>query len=103
MFDIMKKAQELQGKMAELQEELANAEIEGESGAGMVKVKLNGKGEMKGLNIDQSLLKKDEAEMLEDLIIAAHNDAKIKSEQMAQEKMKEVTGDLPIPPGMNLF
>jgi len=64
---------------------------------------MNGKGEMKGLSIDQSLFKEDEAEMLEDLIIAAHNDAKLKSEQMAQEKMKEVTGDLPIPPGMNLF
>lgn len=103
MFDIMKKAKELQSKMEELQAELATAEIEGESGAGMVKVILNGKGEMKGVKIDKSLLKEDEAEIVEDLIIAAHQDAKTKAEQQAQEKMKEVTGDLPIPPGMNLF
>ncbi len=103
MFDLMKKAKELQSKMAELQEELAAAEVEGLSGGGMVKVTLNGKGEMKGLSIDPSMLKEDEAEILEDLIIAAHKDAKTKAEEHAAAKMKEVTGDLPIPPGMNLF
>ena len=103
MFDLMKKAKELQSKMAELQEELSQAKVEGLSGAGMVKVTLNGKGEMKGLSIDPSLLKEDEAEILEDLVIAAHQDAKTKVEEHAAEKMKEVTGDLPIPPGMNLF
>ncbi len=103
MFDIMKKAKELQTKMAEVQEELATAEVEGISGAGMVKITLNGKGEMKAVKIDESLFKSDEAEILEDLIIAAHSDAKVKAEQMAAQKMKDVTGDLPIPPGMNPF
>ncbi len=103
MFDIMKKAKELQSKMAEIQEELGTLQVEGLSGAGMVKVTLNGKGEMKGLAIDPSLMKADEIEILEDLIIAAHQDAKVKSQETAQEKMKEATGDLPIPPGMNLF
>ena len=99
----MKKAKELQTKMAQIQEELAQTEIEGLSGGGMVKVILNGKGEMKGLTLDPSLLKEDEAEILEDLIIAAHQDAKTKAEEYAAEKMKEATGDLPIPPGMKLF
>lgn len=103
MFDLIKKAKELQSKMGELQEELAQAEVIGQSGAGMVQMTLNGKGEMKGLSIDPSLLKPEEAEILEDLLIAAHQDAKTKAEQHAAEKMKEVTGDLPIPPGMNLF
>lgn len=103
MFDIMKKAKELQAKMAELQEELAVMEIEGVSGGGMVKVVLNGKGAMKGLKIDPSMLKQEEAEILEDLVIAAHQDAKTKVEEISSEKMKEATGDLPIPPGMNLF
>ncbi len=103
MFDIMKKAKELQSKMAEMQEELASAEVEGVSGAGMVKVTLNGKGDMKGLSIDPSLFTAEEADVLEDLIIAAHQDARTKAEQLSAEKMKEATGDLPIPPGMKLF
>lgn len=103
MFDMIKKAKELQSKMAELQEELANAEVEGQSGAGMVKMTMNGKGELKGLTIDPSLLKVDEAEILEDLLIAAHKDAKTKVEEEAASRMKEMTGDLPIPPGMKLF
>lgn len=100
---MIKKAKELQSKMAELQEELANAEVEGQSGAGMVKMTMNGKGELKGLTIDPSLLKVDEAEILEDLLIAAHKDAKTKVEEEAASRMKEMTGDLPIPPGMKLF
>lgn len=103
MFDIMKKAKELQEKVAVIQEELATTEIEGISGAGMVKVTMNGKGEMKGLNVDPSLMKADEVDILEDLIIAAHQDAKAKVEDFAAEKMKEATGNLPIPPGMKLF
>ena len=103
MFDIMKKAKELQSKMAEMQEELASAEVDGVSGAGMVKVTLNGKGDMKGLSIDPSLFTAEEADVLEDLIIAAHQDARTKAEQLSAEKMKEATGDLPIPPGMKLF
>lgn len=103
MFDLMKKAKELQSKVAEMQEELAIKEIEGVSGAGMVKITLNGKGDMKGLVIDPSLLKEAEADILEDLLIAAHKDARVKVEEFSAEKMKEATGDLPIPPGMNLF
>lgn len=99
----MKKAKELQSKMAELQAELATTEIEGVSGGGMVKVVLNGKGSMKGLTIDPSMLKEEDASILEDLVIAAHQDAKTKVEEYAADKMKDVTGDLPLPPGMNLF
>ena len=100
LMGMMKKAQELQSKMAEMQAELEDLEVEGSSGAGMVTVKLNGKGAMRGLTIDPSLIKAEEAEILEDLIVAAHNDAKQKVETAMQEKMKEVTGGLPLPPGM---
>jgi len=103
MFDMMKKAQQLQAKMQEMQAELGEATVEGMSGAGMVTVTLNGKGEMKGLSIDDSMFTANEKDVLEDLIIAAHQDAKVKAEEFAAEKMKEVTGDLPIPPGMKLF
>lgn len=103
MFDMMKKAREIQAKMQELQKELEETEIEGLSGAGMVKVILNGKGEMRGLQIDDSLYKPEEKDVLEDLIIAAHKDAKTKAEEQAAAKMKEATGDLPIPPGFKLF
>lgn len=103
MFDIMKKAKELQEKVAVIQEELASTEIEGISGAGMVKLTMNGKGELKGLNVDPALMKADEVDILEDLIIAAHQDAKSKVEEFAADKMKEATGNLPIPPGMKLF
>ncbi len=100
LMGMMKKAQELQSKMAEMQAELEDLEVEGLSGAGMVTVKLNGKGAMRGLTIDPSLIKPEEAEILEDLIVAAHNDAKQKVETAMQDKMKEITGGLPLPPGM---
>lgn len=100
LMGMMKKAQELQSKMAEMQAELEDLEVEGLSGAGMVTVKLNGKGAMRGLTIDPSLIKLEEAEILEDLIVAAHNDAKQKVETAMQDKMKEITGGLPLPPGM---
>lgn len=103
IMKMMKQAQELQSKMQEAQEELAQMEVEGQSGGGMVSVRLSGKGEMRGLKIDPSLLNPDEGDMLEDLIIAAHSDAKVKSEAAMQEKMQSVTGDLPLPPGMKLF
>jgi DNA-binding YbaB/EbfC family protein len=99
---LMKQAQEMQTRMAELQEELAAAEVEGSSGAGMVKVTLTGKGEMKSIKIDPKLIDPDESEMLEDLIVAASADAKAKSEEYAKEKMKEITGGLDLPPGMSL-
>jgi DNA-binding YbaB/EbfC family protein len=100
---MMKQAQELQGRMAEMQAELEGFECLGSAGAGLVSVTLSGKGEMKGLKIDASLLKADEGEILEDLIVAAHADAKAKMEAMVQEKMKALTGGLPLPPGMKLF
>lgn len=100
---MMKQAQELQSRMAEMQENLERLEIEGTSGAGLVVVTLNGKGAMTMLKIDPSLIKPDEAEILEDLIVAAHSDAKAKMETMLQEKMKELTGGLPLPPGLKLF
>lgn len=99
---LMKQAQQLQSKMADMQAELEDLEVEGISGGGLVKVRLNGKGAMKGVEVDPSLLKPDEAEIVEDLIVAAHTEARNKMEQVTAEKMKEVTGGLPLPPGMNL-
>lgn len=101
--NMMKQAQEMQGRIQEMQGELDTLEVKGTSGAGLVTVILNGKGDMKALDIDTSMVKPDEAEILEDLIVAAHNDAKAKLEAMLQDKMKDMTGGLPIPPGMKLF
>ena len=100
---MMKQAQELQGRMAEMQAEMERAEIEGRSGGGMVAVTLNGKGEIVGVKIDESLLNPDEAEILEDLIVAAHNDAKAKVDNLLKDKMQSLTGGLPLPPGLKLF
>jgi len=100
---MMKQAQELQGRMQKLQEELAALEVEGQSGGGLVKVKLNGKLEAMGLKIDPSLIKPEEAEILEDLIVAALQDAKRKAETAVQVKMQEITGGLALPPGLKLF
>jgi DNA-binding YbaB/EbfC family protein len=102
IMGMMKAAGEMKAKMETMQAELAEMVVEGRSGGGMVVVTLSGKGEMRGVKIDPSLLKAEEAEVLEDLIIAAHNDAKGKSEAEAQRKMAEVTAGLPIPPGMKL-
>ena len=98
---LMKQAQELQSKMADMQASLDELEVQGISGGGLVTVTLNGKGAMRGLAIDPSLLKAEEGEILEDLIVAAHAEARNKMEQAVAEKMKEVTGGLPLPPGMN--
>ena len=102
IMGMMKAAGEMKAKMETMQAELAELVVEGSSGAGMVTVSLSGKGEMKGIKIDPTLLKPEDAEMVEDLIIAAFNDAKGKSEAEAQRKMAEVTAGLPIPPGMKL-
>ena len=99
---MMKKAEELQKKMAEMQDEAGRASVEGRSGGGLVSVTLCGKGEMRGLRIDPSLFKEDDVSVLEDLILAAHNEAKGKAEQMMQQKMAEMTQGLPLPPGMKL-
>lgn len=102
MMGMMKQAKEMQAKFQAMQEEVADLEAQGEAGAGLVKVTMSGKGEMKSLEIDPSLLKEDECEILEDLILAAHNDAKTKVEAAVAEKTKEITAGLPIPPGFKL-
>lgn len=103
LMKIMKQAQEIQGRMQQMQEDLAGLEVEGQSGAGLVKVKLNGKMEARGIKIDPSLIKPEEAEILEDLIMAAFQDAKAKAEAAVQAKMQDITGGLPLPPGLKLF
>ena len=100
---LMKQAAELKSKMEAMQAELDQLEIDGTSGGGLVTVKLSGKGEMKGVKIDASLIKPSEKEIVEDLIVAAHADARRKAEGLLQEKIKSVTGGLPLPPGMKLF
>ncbi|MFO1122822.1 MAG: YbaB/EbfC family nucleoid-associated protein [Hyphomicrobiales bacterium] len=100
--EMMKQVQAMQSRMAEMQAKLEQATVTGQSGGGMVTVTLTGKGAMTGLTIDPSLLKAEEREILEDLIIAAHSDAKAKSEAMMAEQMKDLTGGLPLPPGLKL-
>lgn len=97
--NMMKAAQEMKGRMEEMQAKIAEMVVEGRSGAGLVVVTLNGKGELKGLKIDPSLVS-DDVSVLEDLIIAAHNDAKSKVEYEMNAKMQEMTAGLPIPPGL---
>ena len=99
---MMKQAQQMQSKMAEMQASMETIEVTGGSGGGLVKVTLNGKSEVKGIKIDPSLLDASEIEILEDLITAAFNDAKTKVETLMQEEMAKLTGGLKLPPGMNL-
>ena len=102
-LNLAKQASQLQAKMQALQEELDAIEVEGTAGGDLVKVRLTAKGELKGLSIDASLWKAEEREIAEDLIVAAHADARRKAEGLLQEKMKELTGGLPLPPGLKLF
>lgn len=99
---LMKQAQEMQTKMAEMQERLAETEVTGQSAAGMVTVTLNGKGEMRNLKVDPSLIKADDAEVMEDLIVAAHNDALAKVDAQKKEESSKMMGGLQLPPGFNL-
>lgn len=99
---MMKKAQEMQEKMQKMQEKMGETEVDGKSGAGLVTITLNGKGELRKIKIDPSLIDPSEIEVLEDLIVAAHNDAKVKAETMMQEEMQKITAGLPLPPGMKL-
>jgi hypothetical protein len=99
---MLKQAQEMQSRMAELQTRLAEVEMTGSSGGGMVQVTLNGKGEMRKVKIDKSLIVPDEAEVLEDLIVAATNDAKGRVEAHVAQEMSQLTGGLQLPPGMKL-
>ena len=103
LMGIMKKAQEMQGKMAEIQAALEQTPVDGTAGGGAVTVRLNGKGEMMQVEIDPELLKPEEREIVQDLVVAAHNDARRKVEALAAEKMQEVAAGLPLPPGMKLF
>ena len=98
---MMKQAQQMQSKMAEMQEQLAATEMTGSSGAGMVSVTLNGKAEARAVKIDRAAMG-DDNEMLEDLIVAAINDAKAKVDAHAKEKMSELTGGIELPPSMQL-
>ncbi len=101
---LMKQAtNELKSKMEALQAELDQIEVEGAAGGGMVTVRMTAKGEVKAVHIDTSLMKPEEKEVTEDLIVAAHADARRRSEATLQEKMKTLAGGLPLPPGMNLF
>ena len=103
ILGMMKQVQEMQGRMQKAQEDLAGLRIDGVSGAGMVTITLDGKGEMRGIRIDPTLAKPDEIEMLEDLILAAFQDARGKVDVAMQDMMKDVTGGMPLPPGLKLF
>ncbi len=100
--NLMKQVQQLQAKAEEMQQKLAEAEISGASGGGGVAITLNGKGEMKRVKIDPSLAVAGEIDVLEDLIVAAFNDAKGKAEAFSQQEMTKLTSGLPLPPGMKL-
>jgi len=103
IMGMMGKIRELQGRMEKMQAELDMLEVEGASGGGLVSVTLTAKGAMKKIAIDPSLMKPDEKEIVEDLVVAAHADARAKADRLMQDRMKDLTGGLPIPPGMKLF
>jgi nucleoid-associated protein EbfC len=103
LMGIMKQAQAMQEKMQAAQEELDRIEVEGGSGGGMVQVRMTAKGQVKAVAIDPSLLNPDEKEIVEDLVVAALNDARGKAERAMQDRMQEVTKGLPLPPGLKLF
>jgi len=100
---LMKQAGQLQAKMAEMQAELDQITVDGTAGGGMVTVTMSAKGDLKGVRIDDSLIKPGEKEIIEDLIVAAHADARRKAEALLADKMKSLTGGLPLPPGLKLF
>jgi DNA-binding YbaB/EbfC family protein len=100
---LMKQASELKSKMEAMQAELDRIEVEGTAGGGLLTVKMSGKGEMRTAHVDDSLVKPDQKEILQDLIVAAHADARRKLETVLQERMQVLTGGLPLPPGLKLF
>ncbi|MFN4276695.1 MAG: YbaB/EbfC family nucleoid-associated protein [Ferrovibrio sp.] len=100
--NMLKQAQQMQQRMQEMQAELEQREVQGSAGGGMVIVTLNGKSELRGVKIDPSLLVPDEVEVLEDLIKAAHADAKARADREMAEEMQKLTAGLPLPPGMKL-
>lgn len=99
---IMKQVQDMQNRMSDMQAKLAEMEMTGSSGGGMVRATMNGKGELKRMKIDPSLIVASEAEVLEDLIVAAVNDVKAKVDDHSQAEMSKLTGGLPLPPGFKL-
>lgn len=99
---MMKQAQQMQSKMAEMQAKMEAALVEGQAGAGMVKITLSGKGDLRGVSIDPKLADPAEMEMLQDLIVSAHADAKRKMDEAMAEEMSKITGGLQLPPGMKL-
>jgi DNA-binding YbaB/EbfC family protein len=102
LMGMMKQAAQLQAKMQELQAELDRLEVDGTAGGGLVTVTLSAKGDLKGVKIDDTLLKPSEKEIIEDLLVAAHGDARRKAEALVQDRMKSLTGGLALPPGMKL-
>ena len=102
IMGMMKKAQAVQAKLQEAQDELGRLEVEGEAGGGMVRLTLTARGDLKGVSIDASLMTPADREMLEDLIVAAFTDGKAKADRAAAEKMQALTAGLPLPPGMKL-
>ncbi|MDO6588879.1 YbaB/EbfC family nucleoid-associated protein [Loktanella sp. D2R18] len=102
MAKMMKQAQEMQGKVAQMQEDLENVMVEGVSGAGLVKATATAKGELKGLDIDPSIFNGDEKEVVEDLILAAIKDAQAKAADRSQREMAKMAEDMGLPAGMNL-
>lgn len=102
MGKMMKAAQEMQGKMAEMQEELGRIVVIGESGAGLVKARATAKGELTGLDIDPSIFNGDDKEMVEDLILAAIKDAQAKAQERSQDEMRKMTEGLGLPADMKL-
>ncbi len=99
---MLKQAQDMQAKMLRMQEALGEVEVAGSAGGGMVTATMNGRGEMRGVRIDDSLVKLDEKEILEDLIVAAVNDARAKVDALVKEKSAEIMGGIELPPGMTL-
>ncbi|MGA0563161.1 YbaB/EbfC family nucleoid-associated protein [Ancylobacter sp. VNQ12] len=103
LLGMMSKVKEMQARMEQMQAELEETEVDGASGGGLVSVRLTAKGTLKAISIDPSLLVPEEAEILEDLIVAAHAEARAKGERLIQEKTQALTAGLPIPPGLKLF
>ena len=103
MMGMMKQLSGLQERMASLQAELDALQVEGQAGGGLVGVTMTAKGDLRGVRIDPALLVPGEGEIVEDLVVAAHADARAKAERLVQERMQALTGGLPLPPGMKLF
>jgi DNA-binding YbaB/EbfC family protein len=102
LMGLMKQAQAMQEKMAAAQAQLDEVEVTGESGAGLVTLVMTAKGDLKKVNIDKGLMDPEEPEILEDLLMAAHNDARRKAEEKQQEILREAAGGLQLPPGMSM-